>query len=462
MHKKLAAIGGGQLAATNTTITGQWKQLKNGTNDLLAAFGSLLAGTGALQGGLYILSTTMNYWAEALVKVFPQTAKVTNSTRNLSKEILEAKAATDQYVKAQKEIIRQSELIIASYDAQITKIKALNQAKDTIDNADMARELETIDARVSLAKLRPVSGRKKQQMERELAIVDMRERGGKLSAIDAQMQRIGVRDKYGAITEDDATILKIQAKDRYAQTKFDREQNQARQVAGFESQKYQKQAEMVDTLAKDEEELKARLKVATYQDNLKKIQQTLQQEIDENTPKMIGMHDSFGKRYGEVLEDTDTMRNRRELAAKRLAEIEPQMIQGPYQSQTALEDLIAANKEELKTKRGDLEKMTPGHLASMQEFGAKYNADKYARTQQSETVKIQVMEQMLKSAQDDNVALQKIRNELQSYNKGNITLLGGIVNDLKNSTNKINAMGRDFDKKISVGESQLRITRGLY
>jgi hypothetical protein len=155
LFSQLATRGGGQLEASNRTLSGQFRQLGHVANDFLKAIGGLIASSGILQGILQSLIVAFEWWARVLGGVIPKVEGLNNAAAKSAASLDDAEKAAKQYALNLAGIKEEAEKGTAALEKQIAKVHALARAQDELLDAKMAQALAKIDQAEERGKMSP-------------------------------------------------------------------------------------------------------------------------------------------------------------------------------------------------------------------------------------------------------------------------------------------------------------------
>jgi hypothetical protein len=143
LQEDLALRGGGQLEASNRTLAGSFRNLKNNASDFFEAIGRGIAGTKVVQGVLFGLSESAAWAARGLGGAVPQVEGLTNATAGAATAMDKMKTST---VEANTNL-----------EAQLTLIGNLVQADKNLIEAQKELELAELERQKRDNKIDPIS-----------------------------------------------------------------------------------------------------------------------------------------------------------------------------------------------------------------------------------------------------------------------------------------------------------------
>ena len=193
---QLAQRGGGQLAATTNTLSGQFHQLSGAIGGLWSGFGNLLSQSGVVQWSLSALTSAVR----ALGSVFPSTVAEVDGFKN---KLPGTKALVDDLADGMDEA---GDSANAAAGGIGRAGEAAAKTKDQFEQAtEAAKKLREQQDRFADAKI-----------QQDLARIDAAEQGGQITKADANLRRANVRAqgeqaKYDRETQEQVVIIQAQA-----------------------------------------------------------------------------------------------------------------------------------------------------------------------------------------------------------------------------------------------------------
>ncbi len=160
LQEQLARIGGGQLEASASSLTGQFRGLRLAVADVFEAMGRGVAKTGVLQQALSGLTFVAETVAEALGGPAEAVAGLVN-------HVNEGATASLAYVETLKRVAAASKVVTDATQAEIAAIKSRQSALDEVADHQMAADLAQVDEDVRAGKLRPSAGVRKRSAVRQ-------------------------------------------------------------------------------------------------------------------------------------------------------------------------------------------------------------------------------------------------------------------------------------------------------
>ena len=159
IHQQLAEQGGGLLAKSNSTLSGQWREMKEAMGQLLATMGVAGNETGLLERTMYGLTTTARWLSESQTDAAKSTSNLANATTSAVPAYIEAAQSAKTLADSQRTLKEQTELANTMLRAQLDTLREIERA-----------ELELIDAEAALAIARVNADEKADKITKEEAI----------------------------------------------------------------------------------------------------------------------------------------------------------------------------------------------------------------------------------------------------------------------------------------------------
>ena len=202
--RRLGEIGGGQLAASTSTLAGLWSRLGDAWSGLLAPLGAVIAQKlhlhlvlRAMIGTVEALAWVVDTLGRAMGAVTPKADGLANSTRTVSTETDKAAGSTDAYKQALHEAQAASQQLTEQLGRQLSAQDALKENADRLAEAQLSLDLANVRARAARGE---ISG-----VEAEQQTVRLRSQfeSGKVQRFEgAEAAKRATRDEVAAtITE---------------------------------------------------------------------------------------------------------------------------------------------------------------------------------------------------------------------------------------------------------------------
>lgn len=286
LMQQLASRGGGQLTALNQTLSGQWRQLKNATGDIVESFGQWIASFGLVQKSMELVTVALKFWGDMISSTVPKLDGLKNAqdkTIESSAEAAEKEKAHSAQLKAVATSAKEAEEWLNKYNVEVDRAKSDEQKVD-----DSKRDYE-------------------------LALIRKQETTGRISTVQAAFARAGVEEKYATRAfnrEQEAKQQKMEAAqtvvDQFWQERQGKESDietsrkrvaAAKEVASVEA-KYRRMLSVdggTPNYWDTERLVKMRQQASGGFTDLKSLT-----EEESNLKKSIERNDEFRKEYGPI------------------------------------------------------------------------------------------------------------------------------------------------------------------
>jgi biopolymer transport protein ExbB/TolQ len=154
VYQELALRGGGQLAAVNQTLSGQFKSLGNNISDFFEAIGRGIAKTGILQTVIYGFSESARFLASVLGGVVPKVAELENAAKRTKQTLDGGADSANTYAGRLDEIKAAAERAAEASNTLKERIQDTARAQAEMEDLKLAENLGAID---TLEKLRVIA-----------------------------------------------------------------------------------------------------------------------------------------------------------------------------------------------------------------------------------------------------------------------------------------------------------------
>lgn len=174
--RRLGEIGGGQLAASTSTLSGLWSKLGDAWSGLLAPLGAVIAQKlhlhlvlRGLIGTVEALAWVVDTVGRALGAVTPKAEGLANASRTVSTEMDKAAGSTTDYKQALHEAQAASQQLTEQLGRQLAAQDALKENEDRLAEAQLSLDLANVRARAAR---------------------------GEISGVEAERQTVGLRSRF--------------------------------------------------------------------------------------------------------------------------------------------------------------------------------------------------------------------------------------------------------------------------